>query len=342
MLRKSYFLIFTIIFLSFGLSGCLPFSLLESGRTAKKTNKKGLPKSKSENREKTDSEPKILKVEKTVNYVNAMGNEMPEIPEFDELSPEPGKVRGYVKDINGNPLEGAYIGVRSTAIGGAYSGANAETDAEGYYEVQIPYGVAHFYAAGYTVDWGEGRAGMSLHSVDGKSKGFASNVGAVRNFVLLPYGITSRDDLSENPHLASTYYGGSIYIGFWTREASDEYASPKNIVENSVIEVTLTPEGDMMDENAEKTFVVRKVAGYGGGFKINNIPVGRYQISAKLSDGKPLKMSLNKPRNTVFGMTPTETTKTASVLFQPGDAKASMVIPNYGNWNSVEISVEIP
>jgi len=342
MLMKSYFLIFTVILLSFAISGCLPFSLLKSERTAKKTDKKSLPKSKSENRRKTDSGPRILKVEKTVNYVNAMGTEMPDMPEFDELTPEPGKVRGYVKDTNGQPLEGAYIGVRSTAIGGAYSGSNAETDAEGYYEIQIPWGVAHFYAAGYTVDWGDGRAGMSLHSVDGKSKSFASNVGAVRNFVLLPYGVTSRDDLSESPHLASTYYGGSIYIGFWTREASDEYASPKNIVADSVIEITLTPEGEMMDGSAGKSFVVRKIAGSGGGFKINNIPVGSYQISAKLSGGKPLKMSLNKPRNTVFGMTPTETTGTADVLFHPGDAKASMVIPNYGNWNSVEISLEMP
>ncbi|MDQ3650398.1 MAG: pollen Ole e 1 allergen/extensin family protein [Acidobacteriota bacterium] len=63
-----------------------------------------------------------------------------------------GKVRGYVKDSMGKPLQGAYVGVRSSAVGGAYSGASGETDANGYYEIAVPWGAAHFYAAGYTID----------------------------------------------------------------------------------------------------------------------------------------------------------------------------------------------
>ena len=45
--------------------------------------------------------------------VNVMGGEMPLMPDFDELEPKSGKVRGYVKDANGNPLDGAEIGLKS-------------------------------------------------------------------------------------------------------------------------------------------------------------------------------------------------------------------------------------
>lgn len=282
----------------------------------------------------------ILNVEKNFGYVNVMGNQMPELPSFPAVAKKPGYLRGYVKDVSGKPLEGAYIGVRATAVGGLYSGAHAETNAKGYYEIKIPWGVADLYAAGYTIDWGDGQAGMSLHSVDGKTGSFASATGAVKNFVLLPYGIISRDNLSESPHLSATSYGGSIYIGYWTREEGDNYAPPQNIPENSIIEITLTPEGKLFDGSEDRSFVIRKPA-FSTGFKINNIPLGRYKINAKLANGKPLKMSLNKPKGTIFGMSPSETTGSAGVLFQPGDAKASMVIPNYGNWNAVEISVEM-
>ncbi|MGI8883158.1 MAG: hypothetical protein ACR2IA_02815 [Pyrinomonadaceae bacterium] len=69
------------------------------------------------------------------------------------------------------------------------------------------------------------------------------------------------------------------------------------------------------------------------------IPLGRYQISVT-SNGKPLKMKLNKPRGTAFGMTPNETNGTAKIVFAPGGAQAKMVSPQAGGWDSVEISVE--
>ncbi|MDQ3062318.1 MAG: hypothetical protein M3R14_05570 [Acidobacteriota bacterium] len=185
-------------------------------------------------------------------------------------------------------------------------------------------------------------AALGLHPADGKLESFASPDGAVENFVLLSYGITSRESLSENPRLASTYYGGSIYVGYYVVGESDNNAPSGSVVENSVVEITLTPEGKLFDGSEGKSFVVRKTAGFDTGFKINNIPLGRYKISAKLSNGKPLKMKLNRPTQTVFGMTPTETTASASVLFFPNAADAKMVSPNYGNWNAVEISIETP
>ena len=289
-----------------------------------------------------NSAASVLKVEKNTTYVNVMGKEMPAMPMFSALAPKPGRVRGYVKDASGKPLAGATLGVRSTLLGGMYSGAQGVTDAKGYYEFVIPSGAAHFYNAGYAIEWGDGVAALGLHPADGKLESFASPDGAVENFVLLSYGITSRESLSENPRLASTYYGGSIYVGYYVVGESDNNAPSGSVVENSVVEITLTPEGKLFDGSEGKSFVVRKTAGFDTGFKINNIPLGRYKISAKLSNGKPLKMKLNRPTQTVFGMTPTETTASASVLFFPNAADAKMVSPNYGNWNAVEISVEAP
>lgn len=283
----------------------------------------------------------ILNVAKTAQFVNVMGNEMPALPKFPASAPKPGRVSGYVKDASGKPLTGATIGVRSTYIGGAYSGAQGTTDKNGYYEFAIPKGVAHFYNAGYAVEWGDGLAALSLHPADGKIESFASVDGAVENFVLLSYGITSRENVSQNPRLSSTYYGGTIYIGHWTCEGTDCDAQPTNIPLDAVVEITLTPEGELFDGTAGRSFVVRKPA-FSSGFKINNIPVGRYKIGAKLANGKALKLKLNKPSGSIFGMTPAETTGSASVLFQPGDARATMVGPQYGSWDSVEIYVEKP
>lgn len=288
-----------------------------------------------------NSSAKVFNVEKNANFVNVMGVEMPKMPQFPALSPKPERVRGYVKDINGNPLQNAAIGIRASYFAGMYSGAQGVTDAKGYYEFVVPKGSAHFYNAGYTIEWGDGLAAVSLHPADGKLDSFTTADGAVENFVLLPYGITSRENLSENPQIASIYYGGSIYIGYSAFEASDNYPPPYAVPENSVIEITLTSEGEMSGGVPAQSFVVRKIAGFQSGFKINNLPIGRYQINAKLN-GKSLKMTLNSPRGTVFGMTPAETNGTADVLFAPDGAKAAMVIPNYGNWKAVEISVQRP
>ncbi|HEX8565555.1 MAG TPA: hypothetical protein VF648_07775 [Pyrinomonadaceae bacterium] len=348
MRRKSYLLFLTVVLFSFGASGCLPLSLLNSGdqKTAKKTGKKSQSKSKSENNPKSNrkpGEPIALDIDKNTDYINVMGKEMPEMPEFDEPSPEPGKVCGYVKDLAGNPLKGAQLGVRSTAIGGAYSGSQGETDDDGYYEFEVPAGVAHFYNAGYAIEWGEdGLAAMGLHPADGKLDSFASTTGGVENFVLLPYGVTSRENTQQSPHLASTYYGGSVYFSYYAAEASDNYPMEGSVILGSVIEITLTPEGEMFGGIEPTSFTVRKTIGYRGGFYINNIPLGQYRIEVKTSDGEPLKMELNKPRNSEYGIKPTETTDGAVLTFAPSDARANMVTPQYGGWSAVEINVSRP
>lgn len=285
-----------------------------------------------------DGTAKVLNVEKNALWVNVMGSEMPPLPQFPALSPKPNKVRGYVKDWTGKPLAGAAIGIRASYFAGQYSGAQGTTDANGYYEFVVPKGSAHFYNAGYQIEWGDGIAAVSLHPADGKLDSFTTVDGAVENFVMLPYGITSRENLQQSPKLSSTYYGGSIYVHYYAAEASDNRPMAGSLIEGSILEITLTPENPA----AGQALVIRQPVGFAGNVTINNLPlIGRYKISARVG-GKTLKLKENRKFNALFGLSPSETVGEASILFVPNQAKASTVGPANGTWDSVSLDISMP
>lgn len=294
------------------------------------------------NNSSNQSGARVVSLPKNMTYINVMGNDTPAMPKFAALAPKAGKVRGYVKDSSGKPLQGAAIGVRATLLAGAYSGAQGKTDANGYYEFAIPRGVAHYYNAGYAIEYGEGLAAVGLHPADGSVDSFASVDGAVENFVMLTYGITSRANVSDNPRVSSSYYGGSVYVGYYAAEPSDVATYPHYIPENSIMEISFTPDGPLYDGSVGQTIVVKKTAAFDTGFWINNIPIGRYKIAAKLAGGRSLKMSLNRPTGTAFGIFPAETSSSATLHFSPSTAQASMVTQAAGSWDPVSISVERP
>jgi hypothetical protein len=274
------------------------------------------------------------------DFVNVMGNKMPPLPSFPALPKKAGFLRGYVKDSSGKPLAGAYIGVRSTLNGGSYSGASGLSDAKGYYEIQLPFGAIHLYAAAFTVDYGELRASLSLHPADAKLDGFASADGDVENFVLLPYGITDRDQASEKPNGSNNYYGGSVRINYNLAEINNSYAPENYIRENSEIEITLTPEGNLLDGSAGTKFVIRKNVGSGMFFNIHNIPIGKYTITASLVKGnKPLFMRQSGRNKNNSGITPKETTGSAPLIFEPNSAQNVVTKPAYGSWNAIDINL---
>jgi len=275
--------------------------------------------------------------------VNVMKSAMPALPAFPLLTPKPGVVRGYVKDAKGHPLQGAVIGVRSSAAGGFYSGASAKSDAKGYYEITVPWGAASFYAAGYTVDYGEGRAALGLHPADGEADSFASANGHVENWVLLPYGIGDRDNASEQPQYAGNYYGGSLSIGYSISDpqSPDTYSLPSG----GDIEVTLTPDGSLIDGSTGRSLVIHRHVKEGilDNFYINNVPLGQYHISAKIlvnGDSKPLHLKETGPyANNPFGLNPKQGTDGVALTFRPGGAKAGMALAAHGNWDSLDITL---
>lgn len=274
------------------------------------------------------------------DFVNVMGSKMPPLPAFPALPKKSGFLRGYVKDSSGKPLAGAYVGVRSTLNGGSYSGASGTSDAKGYYEIKLPFGAIHLYAGAYTVDYGELRASLSLHPADGKLDGFASAEGDVENFVLLPYGIADRNQVSENPNGATNYYGGAVRINYNLAENGDSYAPENYIRENSEIEITFTPEGNLLDGSAGTKFVIRKNVGSAMFFNIYNIPLGKYTITASLVKGnRPLFMRQSVRNKNNSGITPKEATGRASLVFEPYSAQDVMTKPAYGSWTPIDINL---
>jgi hypothetical protein len=282
---------------------------------------------------------KVITIDKSTKHINVMGNEMPAIPPFPKLQPKAGKVCGYIKDWTGKPLAGATIGVRSSYFAGYYSGGKATTDANGYYELTPPKGSAHFYNAGYQVKYGEGVAAVSLHPADGTLESWTTVDGKVENFVLLPYGITSRENVQNNPQLPTCYYGGAIFLGWYGVEANDDNAPDFAIKEGTLVEITLTPEGKTLNGAAPHSFIIRKVAGTYGELRIHNIPLGLYRISIK-ANSKAVKIKDTGKNNPFFGLNPAEAIGEAAITFLPGNADASMITPQYGAWEWVSLNLE--
>ncbi|HEX8237667.1 MAG TPA: hypothetical protein VF600_17040 [Abditibacteriaceae bacterium] len=281
----------------------------------------------------------------TKNYVNVMKTAMPSLPSFPTLAPKAGFVRGYVKDLKGKPLQGAVIGARSTSAGGFYSGASAKTDARGYYEVQVPWGAAHFYCAGYTVDWGEGRAALGLHPADGEASSFATANGLVENWVLLHYGIADRDKASEQPHYSGNYYGGTFSVSYSVADPRPIFADDYSLPDGSEIELTLTPEGTLLDGSKGRVFVLRRpvTSSTAGLFYVNNIPLGQYRLQARLlqgGGGAPLRIKETGPyANQPFGLEPKEARGETVMTFRPGGAQANGAVAQHGNWGSLNLTL---
>jgi hypothetical protein len=277
-------------------------------------------------------------------HINVMGNTLPRMPVFPALKVQPKKLRGFVADLSGKPLKGAYIGVRATIDGGLYSGASAETDQNGYYEISLPSGAIHFYAAGYTINYGGGRAVVGLYAADGKADAFAYQNGQVENFVLLSYGIANAAQAGQMPRDEASYFGGALYLSYAVHDPNDIYTTPGELPENGEIEIKLIPDGETLyGEN--KTFIIHKKTG-NTNFSVTNIPVGRYTISAKLKDGRQLRIrAVGAQANNFpdFGLLPREALGSAKVMFTPlFRSQQTTVLPHTGNWRNVELKFELP
>jgi len=282
--------------------------------------------------------PLIVTVDASKEQVNVMGRTNPKIPAMPNLAVKPNIVRGYVYDSHGKPLKGAVIGVRSSSAGGFYSGASAKTDAKGYYEVRAPWGAAHFYCAGYVMDYGDGIAALGLHPADGDTDSFATSTGVVKNWVLLPYGVADRAGVQENPHYSGNYYGGTVILNYNTDSDNSTALSA-----GSTIELTLTPQGSLIDGSPARTIVIRRPVKETllGSLYINNIPITEYKVSAKIAEtGAELHMKeTGMYSGQAFGLDPKEATGEATMLLKAGDPKANMVTAAHGNWTEFQITL---
>lgn len=273
------------------------------------------------------------------SYTNVMGTSPGMLPVFPALAKKPGKVRGFVTDLSGRPVSGAFIGVRSSAAGGFYSSASTETDNKGYYELEVPVGSAHFWAAGAAVEYAGGVTGMGLYAADGALISFPSTAGEVEHFVLLSYGIADKGDIQNRPGYSANYFGGSIHIAYQIGDPDDIWAPEGVLPPGSEIEIKLTPEGQFL-YGETKSFIIRKKV-ENLSCDINNLPVGKYKIEAKLTDGRALRLQATGPQHPTFGLRPVDGTGAATVTFIPGAGK-NQCLPNRGEWKPVAIDVKLP
>jgi len=276
------------------------------------------------------------------DHINVMETFMPRMPAFPKAKRKELIMNGYVADLAGKPVRGAFIGLRSP--GTVYIAASATTDANGYYQMNIPLGGADLYAAGYTIDYGTGgRAALSLYPSDGSKILENPSQGVVKNFVVLSYGLADANERATRPWSAAGYFGGSLRFDY---SIYDNMWNPRGLPAGEEVELKLTPMPGTTMYNENKTFTVYKKIGSGNGnFLINNIPIGKYTIVAKLKDGRQLKMIHSGPYASQYphqGLQPAEAIGSASVLFTPVAVEAGSPPPNYGYWRPVAITLQLP
>jgi len=276
-------------------------------------------------------------------YVNVMGNAIPSMPNFPSLSTKSNTARGYVADLTGKPLKGAHIGVSSSMGGGYYSSGSGVTDENGYYEFLIPLGAAYFFGTAITVTYNDTPTVMALYPVGGTAS-FPSGNGVVKNFVLLSYGPANPDEVAQQPSNESNYYGGALSFDFNTYSPSDYYKDPEYLPDNGVIEIELIPARTGMYGETRAFKIIRQIGNFER-FSIHNIPIGKYTIKAKLSDGRPLKMTAIGTMANVYpnlGLHRNETDGTQTVTFTPNFQYTAVMVPSFkSNWDALEIGLKL-
>ncbi len=275
-------------------------------------------------------------------YVNVMGDTIPRMPSFPSLPVKKNIARGYVADLSGKPLKGAHIGVSSTLTGGFYSSGSALTDDKGYYEFTIPAGAAYFFGTAATITYNETPTVVALYPAGGTSA-FPSGNGVVKNFVLLSYGPANPDEVAQQPGNESNYYGGALSFSFNINYEGDSPVS-EYLPYNGVIEIELVPTGPCL-YGETRSFTITRQIGNSTGFIIQNIPVGKYSINAKLKDGRNLKMKAVGTKADVYpklGLKRNGAGDGYTVTFTPNHQYTPVMVSSFkSNWDALEIGLKL-
>ncbi|RYY60528.1 MAG: hypothetical protein EOO05_09605 [Chitinophagaceae bacterium] len=281
-------------------------------------------------------------ISKTEWSVNVMGNTAPRMPLFPSVPVKKGYARGYVADLAGRPLKGATIGLRATLVGGSYSGASGKTNDNGYYEIKLPFGACQYYTTATTIAYGAGQAVVGLYPADGDIESFASDDGDVQNFVMLSYAPGDPEEIASQPNNETNYYGGTLYFNYQINYAAESY--PTYLPNDGEIEIELVPEGAGLFGETKSFKITRSIGTTL--FSINNIPVGKYSIKARLKNGPDLHMKATGPVANVyqhFGLKPDDVTGNSTVMFTPTWQSTPQMVPAFrSNWDALTITLSLP
>lgn len=179
--------------------------------------------------------------------------------ENDEMTTE-GYLTGTIKNQSGEPLNGVKVIVDHSIF--FNSNITSTTDKDGKYQIKIPTG-SWFAFAQHRVEYNGEIYSFYLHPDN--TSGFGAE-GGVRNF---QWKLTGK-----MPQPLSGNYGGLVTIDHF----------PGIFIDDSKIDFNFTPVGPLIDGSTGDVLHLRT----NDGSNINDIPIGRYRVTATY-EGKPLK-----------------------------------------------------
>lgn len=192
-----------------------------------------------------------------------------EVDRVDSSRPASGYATGTVVDTRGNPIAGAKILLDNTVFYASY--INGSTAEDGTYRLKVQPGAWRAYAS-FHKEYNGRTYSLELHpdSIDS-----FDDDGAVRNFVWKLEGRKPDNDWG--------YYGGLVKV-----------FNETGFYEMPDVEITLVPDGPLIDGSQGSTLVLRPGDNYWRQLEyLEDIPIGRYAVTAVFMDGdarRPLKL----------------------------------------------------
>jgi len=190
-------------------------------------------------------------------------------------APQPNVLKGQVKDSRGVPLAGVKVFADNTLL--YNTNAIAVSDAAGKYSVSVARPAGTWHATAQIERTLNGQKYVFPLHPDSDDV-FAGNLGAVRNFVWKLQG--------ERPE--GGHYGGKV-IGYGV-------LSNPFYIETGKVELTLEPQGNLVDGSVGKT-ISGALQRTPDGDAIVDVPVARYKITARYLDPENAGPLLVRLRN---------------------------------------------
>ena len=227
-------------------------------------------------------------------------------PKAAVVSPEAGFIQGTAATADGRPIR---------AFGGDINGYNTKSGqrvsasiegADGRYRTEV--GPGQFSTRAWTdIEYNGRRYRIDLDPADGKGGLIKQDTapGVVKHFVWKLDGFRASADSRSYDRFYS-HCGGSINLNpeghgavyWWNIKPDSKHAPEPMIPADATVELTLTPDGPLIDGSTGKPIVLRlKGADIKGPMDrvTRGIPIGRYHASARatLVDGssRPLRVT---------------------------------------------------
>jgi hypothetical protein len=190
-----------------------------------------------------------------------------------ELEVEAGVLKGRAVGADGRPIQGVEIAADNQLL--YNSNLIVSTDADGFYQVDTNIATTFRVTARMKIDFNGTKYLVELTPENDAS--FAGPAGAVRNFTWKLTG--------ERPD-GLGHYGSSVL--FYLDGVDPQ--NPEVYLDDENVEVTLTPEGPLIDGSQGQS-ITRKASRTPDGSGLVDVPLGRYRISANYQ-GRPLQVGL--------------------------------------------------